>query len=503
MVVLDAANGAVIATRQPNALVLEGVTRRFGNLKALDAAALTVRKGSVHALLGENGAGKTTLMRVAFGLVQPDAGSISVNGEVRKFASPSDALSAGIGMVHQHFTLIPAMTVAENVALGARGLFDRREWAERVNEIGNRTGLALNPDALVAELAVGAQQRCEIVKALAREVRILILDEPTAVLAPTEAQELLRWVRNFADEGNAVVLITHKLRDALAVADDVTVLRRGATVLSKPIHAVTENELAAAMLGQTSPSRANTAALTEMRARKTSAAIVLEARDVSVRDTRGVARVQNVSLVVKQGEILGVAGVEGAGQYELLRLLAGRLAPTSGEVVMPRAIGFVPEDRHSDALMLDATLIENIALHHAGERRGRMPWAALRDATQTIIEQHDVRATGTADVARTLSGGNQQKLIIGRELLESPVALVVENPTRGLDFRASEAVHQFLRTARDTGTAIVFYSSDLDEVLEQADRVVVMHAGRATEIDGNRDDIGRAMLGSLASVSGV
>ncbi|MEP6781211.1 MAG: ATP-binding cassette domain-containing protein [Gemmatimonadaceae bacterium] len=485
------------ATAAPDALVLEGVTRRFGNVKALDGATLRVRAGTVHAVLGENGAGKTTLMRVAFGLIQPEAGSVQLQGLVRKFASPSDALFAGIGMVHQHFTLVPAMTVAENVALGAHGLFDAKDWASRVREIGLRTGLVLDPIARVEDLSVGAQQRCEIVKALARDVQVLILDEPTAVLAPAESQELLKWMRGFADSGGTVVLITHKLRDALGFADDITVLRHGATVLSKTVTELSEFELTSAMLGEdknsivegTSPVIANTVT-------SNAAMVVLSAQNVSHRDSTGMLRVQNASLEVSGGEIVGIAAIEGAGQREMLRLLAGRLLPTMGTITTPSTIGFVPEDRHADALMLSESLVENVALRNAGDRRGKMPWAELRRATSDIIAEYQVRANGVDVEARTLSGGNQQKLIVGRELANAPAALVVENPTRGLDFQATAAVHDALRAARNRGTAVVIYASDLDEVLELSDRVFVMHSGVLSESTHDRDAVGRAMLGS-------
>jgi simple sugar transport system ATP-binding protein len=413
-------------------------------------------------------------------------------------------------MVHQHFTLVPAMTVAENVALGGHGAFDPKAAAELVRATAARAGLAVDPDARVDSLPVGAQQRCEIVKALARDVDLLILDEPTAVLAPQEAAELLQWMRRYADAGHAVVLITHKLRDALAVADDVTVLHRGRTVLASAASAQTERALATAMLGETRSDMGTDMpgdtmhevtgepiddAHRDVRAGR----LVLSARDVSARDARGVQRLRGASLDVHAGEIVGIAAVEGAGQYQLLRALAGRLRPEGGVVTAPAAIGFVPEDRQHDALLLDAPLHENVALRGAGARRGRMPWAALRDATRRIMETRDVRASSPVALARTLSGGNQQKLVLGRELADAPTAIVAENPTRGLDFRATGAVHAALRSARDAGAAVVLYSSDLDEVLLLADRVYAMHDGRVRETSRDRDVIGRAILGSGAS----
>lgn len=485
-------------------LTLTDVSHRFGRMPALDRASLTVRRGTVHALLGENGAGKTTLMRVVFGLLRPDAGDLHWNGRPLRPASPADALRAGIGMVHQHFTLVPAMTVAENVALGGQGAFDPRRAATHVQAVAERTGLLLDPNARIDTIPVGAQQRCEIVKALARDVQLLILDEPTAVLAPGEAAELLAWVRRHADAGNAVVLITHKLRDALAIADDVTVLHRGRTVLSTRAADTTEAALAAAMIGGGSTPGAESAQqhtrVDGPDAMPTTTApggrVVLALDRASWRDDRGVTRVRDASLAVHAGEIVGLAAVEGAGQHEVLRLLAGRLAPTSGRVERPAKVGFVPEDRHRDALLLDAPLFENTALHGAAARRGRMPWSALRESTAGLLTRFDVRAPGPGAVARTLSGGNQQKFVLGRELAEQPEALVVENPSRGLDFKATAAVQQALRDARHAGTAVVVYSSDLDEVLLLADRVLVMHAGAVHEVRGDREAVGRAMLGS-------
>jgi general nucleoside transport system ATP-binding protein len=511
------------------ALQLQDITRRFGQTLALDGASFALRPGSVHALLGENGAGKTTLMRVAFGMVAPDAGHVRVDGVERRFASPADAMRAGLGMVHQHFALVAAMTVAENVALGGRGRFDHVAAAARVREIGARTGLLLDPDALAGDLGVGAQQRLEIVKALAREARVLVLDEPTAVLAPAEARELLGWVRAFASAGGAAVLITHKLREALAVADDVTVLRRGRTVLAARAGDETEASLAAAMLGEQpspdavaiahgvagrgadgiadevprpgGPPRVQSAADRANDRHPASAQVVLRARDLVVRDGRGVARVQGASLEVRAGEIVGVAAVEGAGQHELLRALAGRLAPTSGTVERPDVVGFVPEDRHRDAAILDFTLAENVALAEAGRARGWMDWVARRRATAALLDAHDVRASGPDAPLRALSGGNQQKLVLARELAAlgergRARALVVENPTRGLDIRAAADVAARLRAARDAGVAVVVHAADLDEVLALADRVVVVHEGRVHEVPKDREAVGRAMLGA-------
>lgn len=478
-------------------LALEGITRRFGAVTALEQVSFTAHPGRVHALLGENGAGKTTLMRIAFGALAPNSGTVRWEGAPVAFRSPADALAAGIGMVHQHFTLVPAMTVAENVALGGRGRFDPAAAAARVREVSARAGLSLDPEARVADLPVGAQQRTEIVKALARDVHLLILDEPTAVLAPSEAQELLAWSRRYADAGHAVVLITHKLRDALAVADDITVLHRGRVALTAPAPACTQEQLAAAMLGGTAGS-----SVAEPSAPASSSPTVgpvrLACEQVHWMDDRGVTRVRDATLTVRGGEIVGLAAVEGSGQHELLRLLAGRLEPTRGRVQRPPRVGFVPEDRHRDALLLDAPLFENLALEGAGVRRGRIAWRAIREQADDLMRAFDVRASGATAIARTLSGGNQQKFVLGRELRDAPDALVVENPSRGLDFKATAAVQASLRTAREAGTAVVVYSSDLDEVLQLADRVYVLFDGTVREVPRERDAVGRAMLGGAA-----
>jgi simple sugar transport system ATP-binding protein len=474
-------------------LALNAITRAYGTVVALHAADLEVAAGEVHALLGENGAGKSTLMKIAFGLERADGGTLSVDGAAATIRSPRDAMALGIGMVQQHFALVDAMTVAENVALGAGGRLDLRKTRETIRRIGADSGLTLDPDAIVRDLPVGAQQRLEIIKALARETRTLILDEPTAVLSPQEATELLAWTRRFADGGGTVILIAHKLREVLSIADRVTVLRRGRTVLTSAARDVTEESLAEAMLGSSAPRD-----VTAPTHRDVTAAVgappVVSLSQVGVTDAQGVLRMRDVTLTIGPGEIVGIAAVEGAGQHELLRVVAGRMLPTQGRASIPDRVGFVPEDRHRDAVVLDASLTENVALRAAGQRRGLMPWNQLRSTTSALIRERDVRADGEGSAMRTLSGGNQQKLVIGRELADVPAALVVENPTRGLDIRATAAVHAALRSARDQGTAVVVYSSDLDEVLALADRIVVMAAGRLHDVPLDRGAVGTAML---------
>jgi simple sugar transport system ATP-binding protein len=488
---------------------LQSITKVFGKTLALDGAFLSVRTGTVHALLGENGAGKTTLMRIAFGMIAPDAGTINVNGEEQHFASPAEAIAQGIGMVHQHFMLVPAMTVAENVALGNHGRYNATIARKRVTAVSQQYGLTVDPNAIVRDLPIVAQQRVEILKALARNARILILDEPTAVLAPVEAHDLLLRMRVFADTGGTVVLITHKLKDALAFADDVTVLRHGKTVLQRQAHQLDEQSLAEAMIGKTphnteeerygqthASTPTPTDAPTHTTATQPPRQPIFSLDTVSFRDRQNVERLKQVSLTVHAGEILGIAGVEGNGQYELLRILAGRMTATAGKVTIPHTVGFVPEDRHRDAVILDFPLYQNVALFQAGRRRGWTRWSTYRARTNTLLHQHDVRASGVEMPVRALSGGNQQKFVVGREMEGAPQALVVENPTRGLDIQATQTVHQRLRQARAQGAAIVVYSSDLDEVLALADRVMVVYEGQGHDVPRDRDALGRAMLGT-------
>ncbi len=477
------------------ALSLRGVSKRFGRTLALDGAELHVQPGTIHALLGENGAGKSTLMRIAFGELRADDGVVALAGTNREWSSSADAIAVGIGMVHQHFTLVPALTVAENVALGDRGFwggYTPARAAERVRKIGTQTGLVLDPTARVADLSVGAQQRLEIVKALARNARVLILDEPTAVLSPRESAELYGWLREFVAGGGTGILITHKLREALTLADDVTVLRHGRTVLQSAVSEVTEASVVTALLGDARGPRVGSARRSP-RGMRTDAPVV-ELRRVSMKDARGVLRLREATVAVCAGEILGVAGIEGAGQFDLLRILAGRRAPSSGTVTLPSRIGFVPEDRLRDAIVPTMSPAENVALHDARHFRGHMPWRELESEAVAIIAEYDVRPTDSATIG-ALSGGNQQKFVLGRELRGSPQLLVVENPTRGLDIRAAAFVLDRIRSAQDSGCAVIVYSSDLDELLTLAERMLVCHAGEVREVPVEMEAIGRAMVG--------
>ena len=476
-----------VVRRAPE-LRLEGIVKDFGRTRALDHASLTVRPGSIHALLGENGAGKTTLMRLAFGLIQPDDGEILLNGRSARFRSPADAIRVGIGMVHQHFTNVPAMTAAENIALGGHGLYSPAAARERVRELAEEVQLAIDPGARAGSLSIAAQQKLEILKALDRNAAILILDEPTAVLAPSEGRELLRLLRQFALRGGAVVLITHKLSEALETADDVTVLRYGRTVYQSPSEMTSADQLAAAMLGE-APSEPKRVA------GRPRGQPMLRVTGVTIADSRGVTRLTDANLEVRAHEIVGVAGLENSGHDVLLRAVAGRTQATHGTIWRGGSTALIPEDRQRDALVLGFSLTENLALKGAGGRRGRMMWTRLRDRARQLAAEYDVRTTSVDARAGELSGGNQQKLVLARELSDQPSIIVAENPTRGLDIRAASAVHERLREAAARGAAVILHSSDLDEVLGLATRVVAVHEGRLSEVPNERESVGRAMLG--------
>jgi simple sugar transport system ATP-binding protein len=482
-----------------DALALEGISKRFGTTEALRSASLTVHRGTVHALLGENGAGKTTMMRIAYGLIQPDQGTIRIAGNVVRLANPAAAIRAGLGMVHQHFTIVEAMTVAENVALGRSGRFEARAVAEEIRSLGASTGIDLEPARRAGTLGIAAQQQLEILKALAQKATVLILDEPTAVLAPAEAAHLMQRLRHLAERGLSVVLITHKLREALAVADHVTVLRQGATVLADPAADIAEGQLARAMLGSDWADTGESATLPRSRSSAEAGGnprIVARAMNLVVRDERGVIRVQDASLAVHAHEAVGIAGVEGSGVHELLRAIARRVPFSAGQLDVPDRVGFVPEDRHREAVILDFSLTENVALRGAGTRGGRAHWRRTRERTSALLRDFDVRAAGPDAPLATLSGGNQQKLVLARELADGPPLLVVENPTRGLDLRAARAVRQRIHDARSLGAAVIVYSSDLDELIALSDRTYAMYAGTLVPTAADRDSIGRAMLGA-------
>ena len=469
------------------ALELRGITKRFHSVTALDTVSLCVTKGTVHALLGENGAGKTTLMRIAFGMVAADSGYIARNGARLTLSSPRDAIVARIGMVHQQFSLVPAMTVAENVALGGTGIYRFDDIARRMKEVARETGLELDPAAKVASLSSAERQKLEIVRILAHDADFLILDEPTAVLTPRDTGELFIQLRRLASSGRSVILITHKLQDALDHADDVSVLRHGRMVLNASMRDVTREVLTSAMLGGAQPQQ------DPRNIREVSSSVVAR---ISIPPDR------TESIEVHNGEILGVAAIDGAAT-NLLRLFAALHSQATDSFEQSLRVGFVPENRLEDALIPGFTLTENLALRNAGERRGLLDWRELREATIGVIRDFDVRAAGPDALARTLSGGNQQRFVLGRELSDNPALLVLENPTHGLDVKAAAAVHQRMRAARNAGIGIVFYSSDLDELADLSDRVVVVSAGGIAFATPGRNAIGRLLLGDASAEHAV
>jgi simple sugar transport system ATP-binding protein len=481
-------------------LELAGIDKRFGSVHALRGVDFVLAPGEVHALLGENGAGKSTLMHVAYGLVRPDAGEIRVDGVPRRIATPRVARGLGIGMVHQHFTSVPALTVAENVALSAGWPGVPHEMRERTRLLSERMGLPLDPDQRAGRLSVSLKQRLEIVKALAGDARILLLDEPTGVLAPPEVELLLQMVRNFTASGGSAVLITHKLDEALLTADRVTVLRQGAVTFSGPVAGQTVEALAYAMIGS-DPGVPLTGreAVRRSEPRLSRESIRLDALEVSRESGYGIA-LRRGSLSVRSGEIVGVAAVEGNGQRELLRAVAGRIAPLRGKLQVAQPVGFIPEDRTSEGLIPGFSLTENVVLGLGNDgpwiHGGRIAWREAEARTAELIRDFDITAPGPGARAGALSGGNQQKLVVARELSRIPAVIVAENPTRGLDISAAAAIHLRLKSAAAAGAAILFYSADLDEVLHLADRVIVLTRGMISEAaaGATRSEIGAMML---------
>jgi ABC-type uncharacterized transport system ATPase subunit len=473
-------------------LELRGITKTFGSLVANDHIDLVVQPGEIRALLGENGAGKTTLMNVLYGLLQPDEGEILLDGQPVTIRSPGDAIKAKIGMVHQHFMLVPVFTVAENVTLGVErtrgfGLLDRRRARRDVLELSERYGLQVDPDAYVEDLPVGVQQRVEIIKALLRDASVLILDEPTAVLTPTETEDLFRIMRELREGGRSIVFISHKLKEVRQIADTITVIRRGKVVGERPPSS-TDSELAALMVGRA----------VQLRVTKTPARpgdVVLDVRDLTVAGERGEQSVRDVSFQVRAGEILGVAGVQGNGQTELCEALMG-LWPAAGSVVLNgkdlshastrdrlhAGIGYVPEDRQADGLVGDFSVADNLIL----DVYDQPPYAsgiamdlqAIRETAAGRVTEYDVRTSSVQTPAGTLSGGNQQKVVVARELGREVKLLLASQPTRGLDVGSIEFVHKRLVEQRDQGAAVLIVSSELDEIYALADRIAVMYEGQ-------------------------
>jgi len=470
------------------ALDLRGISKRFGQVDALDDVSLAAKRGSIHALLGENGAGKTTLMRIAFGMLRPDSGSIAVNRIPINLRSPADAIAAGVGMVHQQFSLVPQMTVAENVALGGRGRFRPQVTARRIADVARRTGLSLDPMRRVIDLGSAERQKLEIIRILAHNADILILDEPTAVLTSRDIGELFTQLRAFAAGGGCIVLITHKLNDALAHADEVTVLRRGRLVLNASMSEVNRSSLTSAMLGSAPAVTARSYKGTPLRQK------VVAAFNGVTTEKQGQTP---LSFEVLAGEVLGVAALD-SGAATMLRVLAGRISHSAGSISIPTHIGFVPENRIGEALVPAFSLTENFALKAAGSRSGVIDWRAMHAAAASVIEDFEVMAEGAGVPASSLSGGNQQRFVLGRELHDDPPLLVLENPTQGLDVNAAASVHARIRAAAARGTAIVFYSSDLDELAEISDRVMVINRSGVKFTSPERQSIGQLLLESGA-----
>jgi simple sugar transport system ATP-binding protein len=514
--VTDTVTGDTAGSSADLALELRGITKRFGTFTANDRIDLDLRRGEIHALLGENGAGKSTLMNQLYGLLRPDEGEILLFGEQVHLRSSADAIRLGIGMVHQHFMLIPVMTIAENIVLGNephRGpLLDLASAEERVRELSTRYGLAVDPRALVADVSVGTQQRAEILKALYRDARILILDEPTGVLTPPEIRELLDVLRALRDRGTSIIIITHKLDEVLQVADRISVLRRGVKVATIDAAGATERGLAELMVGRP--------VLEELeRGTAEPGEPVLVVEDLHVSDDRDVETVRGLSLQVRAGEIVGIAGVDGNGQTELTEAIAGMRRVRSGTIRLrdrdvtdasPRkaaeaGIGHVPQDRQRHGLVLDFSLAENSALHdYQRPPMSRLGWlnpAAMLSRVRGLIERFDVRGGSPSGPARALSGGNQQKLVLAREIELQPQLLLAAQPTRGLDVGAIESVHRQLIAQRDAGRAVLLISFELDEIFGLSDRILVMYEGQVS-LERRPDQTDESELG-LAMTGGA
>ena len=495
-------------------LEMRGITKRFPGVVADDRVDFDLERGEVHALLGENGAGKSTLMNVLYGLYKADEGEIFVKGKRVSFGSAKDAIDEGIGMVHQHFMLIPVMTVAENIVLAqepvrAGVLLDFDAARERVRHLSQTFNFAINPDARVENISVGQEQRVEILKALYRRADILILDEPTAVLTPQEAGELFGILRTLVREGMSVIFISHKLNEVLEIADRVTVLRRGKRIDTIPREGATEEGLAKMMVGREVLLRVE-------KPPPQTGDTLLEVRGLNVNDERGLPAVRDVSFEVKAGEIVGIAGVEGNGQTELIEAITGLRHAQSGEVVvggrvidhtsarkmLDAGVGHIPEDRQRRGLVLEFSIAENVALHDYNKAPdSRFGWLFPRRLirrARALIKEFDVRGGGPNTRAGALSGGNQQKLVAAREVARDPKVLVAAQPTRGLDVGAIEYLHRRLVEERDEGRAILLLSLELDEVLSLSDRILVMYEGRIVAehaAGATEDEIGIEMLG--------
>jgi ABC-type uncharacterized transport system ATPase subunit len=499
------------------ALELRGITKRFGPVVANDGIDFDLRPGEVHALLGENGAGKSTLMSILYGLYSPDEGEIRVNGEPVQVNSPSRAIELGIGMVHQHFMLVPVMTVTENIVLGEeprRGvLLDVREGARRVKELSDRYGLAVDPDAVIERVSVGMQQRVEILKTLYRDARILILDEPTAVLTAQETRELFEVLRALKEDGVSIVFISHKLNEVLEISDRVTVLRRGERIDTVPTEGATEASLARLMVGRDVLLRVD-------KAPARPGEPVLEVEELHVRDERGLPAVKGVDLQVRGGEVVALAGVDGNGQLELVQAIAGVREREAGRIAIAgqdvsrlgvrgtteAGVAHIPEDRQLCGLVLDFTLAENLALREYRNppisNHGVLSIGEMKDRARALLEEYDVRGGEPDTLARALSGGNQQKVAVAREIASNPKLLIAHQPTRGLDVGAIEFVHGRLLRERENGRGILLVSLEFEEVRALADRILVIYEGQIVgefPPDVSEEELGVAMTGGRGS----
>jgi simple sugar transport system ATP-binding protein len=503
-----------------NAVELIGITKRFPGVVANSDVNIAVRPGTVHAIVGENGAGKSTLMKILYGMQRPDEGTIKVSGTEVSFGSPADAIKVGIGMVHQHFMLADNLTVLENVVLGneprARGGLDFRAARARIREISASYGLGVEPERLVDDLGVGERQRVEILKVLYRGARTLILDEPTAVLVPQEVEELFGNLRELKAEGLTILFISHKLDEVLSVADDITVIRRGTTVASVQPGEVTARQLAELMVGSALP-------VPELRESTVTDTAVLEATGLTFRTPDGRTALDDVSFTIHAGEVLGIAGVEGNGQAELVEALMGIRALSAGEIRLrgqdirvrstrqrrESGVGYIPEDRHRQGVLLEATLWENRILGHQTQppnSRGLLiDRRGAKGDTQRIVGEYDVRTPSIEVFAAALSGGNQQKLIVGREMSGNPVLLIASHPTRGVDVGAQAAIWEHIRRARAEHLAVLLISADLDELIGMSDRLAVILRGRLVSYCDPKsvtpEDLGSAMTGAGEEVA--